>query len=80
MKFEQKDKEELAKIGVISLLDLALILPKSFEDTTLADEPSEGQICVEVAVKSVTRARGGTLLALAFCERCQTNIKIVIFN
>ena len=36
MKFEASDRAKLLKIGVLSLLDLALVLPKGFEDTTIA--------------------------------------------
>ena len=36
MKFDEKDRINLKKIGVTTLLDLALKLPKSFEDTSLA--------------------------------------------
>ncbi|WP_169766069.1 ATP-dependent DNA helicase RecG [Campylobacter curvus] len=80
MKFEPKDRDELAKIGVISLLDLALTLPKSFEDTTLANEPKEGQVCIDVTIRSTSRARGGMLVAISFCEAWQSSVKIVIFN
>ena len=80
MKFEPKDRDELAKIGVTSLLDLALTLPKSFEDTTLANEPKEGQVCIDVTIRSTSRARGGMLVAISFCEAWQSSVKIVIFN
>ena len=48
MKFEASDRAKLLKIGVLSLLDLALVLPKGFEDTTIAKSPREGQICIKV--------------------------------
>ena len=80
MKFEPADRAQLAKIGVTSLLDLALCLPKSFEDTTLSQEPREGRVCAEVELTNVARARGGILSATAFCKEWNTSLKIVIFN
>lgn len=80
MKFEPADRAQLAKIGVTSLLDLALCLPKSFEDTTLSQEPREGRVCAGVELTNVARARGGILSATAFCKEWNTGLKIVIFN
>ena len=80
MKFEPADRAQLAKIGVTSLLDLALCLPKSFEDTTLSQEPREGRVCAVVELTNVARARGGILSATAFCKEWNTGLKIVIFN
>lgn len=80
MKFEPADRAQLAKIGVTSLLDLALCLPKSFEDTTLSQEPREGRVCAGVELTNVARARGGILSATAFCKEWNTSLKIVIFN
>lgn len=80
MKFEPADRAQLAKIGVTSLLDLALCLPKSFEDTTLSQEPKEGHVCAAVELTNVARVRGGILSATAFCKEWNTGLKIVIFN
>ncbi|MBR8461984.1 ATP-dependent DNA helicase RecG [Campylobacter sp. faydin G-105] len=80
MKFDSKDRVELAHIGVVSLLDLALTLPKNYEDTTLCEKPREGAICLEVVIKSITRARNGMLSGVAWCEAWQSTIKIIIFN
>ena len=79
MKFEASDRAKLLKIGVLSLLDLALVLPKGFEDTTIAKSPREGQVCINVKITSLT-SRPGMLTALAFCEQWQSSVKIVIFN
>ncbi|WP_169777134.1 ATP-dependent DNA helicase RecG [Campylobacter mucosalis] len=80
MKFELTDRADLAKIGVISLLDLALFLPKSFEDSTISNEPKNGDVCVAVKVGDSRRANGGLLIAHAFCQTWDVEIKIVIFN
>ena len=53
MKFEASDRVKLLKIGVLSLLDLALVLPKGFEDTTIAKSPREGQVCINVKITSL---------------------------
>ena len=79
MKFEASDRAKLLKIGVLSLLDLALVLPKGFEDTTIAKSPREGQVCINVKITSLV-SRPGMLTALAFCEQWQSSVKIVIFN
>lgn len=47
-KFPPKSREKLSQIGVFSLLDLALLMPKSFDDTTLCLTPSSGQCTVEI--------------------------------
>ena len=79
MKFEASDRTKLLKVGVLSLLDLALVLPKGFEDTTIAKSPREGQVCINVKITSLS-SRPGMLTALAFCEQWQSSVKIVIFN
>ena len=79
MKFEASDRAKLLKIGVLSLLDLALVLPKGFEDTTIAKNPREGQVCINVKITSLA-SRPGMLTTLAFCEQWQSSVKIVIFN
>lgn len=79
MKFEASDRAKLLKIGVLSLLDLALVLPKGFEDTTIAKSPREGQVCINVKITSLA-SRPDMLTTLAFCEQWQSSVKIVIFN
>lgn len=79
-KFEPKDKAELAKIGVSSLLDLALLLPKSFEDSTISSEPKSGLVCINVVIKGTSRTGLNMLVATAFAIDWQCDIKIVIFN
>ena len=79
MKFDEKDRINLKKIGVTNLLDLALKLPKSFEDTSLAAAPKDGHVSVAVEIKSAYR-QGGMLHAVCWCEAWEQNVKIVIFN
>ena len=79
MKFDEKDRINLKKIGVTTLLDLALKLPKSFEDTSLAAAPKDGHVSVAVEIKSAYR-QGGMLHAACWCEAWEQNVKIVIFN
>ena len=79
MKFDEKDRINLKKIGVTTLLDLALKLPKSFEDTSLAAAPKDGHVSVAVEIKSAYR-QGGMLHAVCWCEVWEQNVKIVIFN
>lgn len=79
MKFDEKDRINLKKIGVTTLLDLALKLPKSFEDTSLATAPKDGHVSVAVEIKSAYR-QGGMLHAVCWCEAWEQNVKIVIFN
>ena len=79
MKFEAEDKARLNKIGIFTLLDLALKIPKSYNDTTLANMPKEGDVSVEIEIKSSYR-QSGILHVLAWCENWSQNIKIVIFN
>ena len=42
MKFEASDRAKLLKIGVLSLLDLALVIPKGFVDRSIAKSSREG--------------------------------------
>ena len=79
MKFDEKDRINLKKIGVTNLLDLVLKLPKSFEDTSLAAAPKDGHVSVAVEIKSAYR-QGGMLHAVCWCEAWEQNVKIVIFN
>lgn len=79
MKFEPSDKENLEKIGVTSLLDLALVLPKSYDDLSIKNAPNEGENVVEIEVKFQSR-KASILQVSAFCITWQCQIKIIIFN
>ena len=53
-------------MGVSSLLDLALILPKSFDDLSVKNEPNEGDNTVEIETKTL-QSRNFILNITAFC-------------
>ena len=80
MKFSPKDSATLAKIGVFSLLDLALALPKSYDDLSVKDEPNTGENTVLIECKTASRRANGMLIISAFCLSWECEIKIVIFN
>ena len=62
-----KEIEELKELGIASLLDLALILPKSFDDLRVKNIPSVGENSVEIEIKSsVNRINTFTILAHIF--------------
>ena len=63
--FESKDRAELAKCGIVSLLDLALLVPKSFDDLSIKDEPNEGENVVEIECRFHHR-KGSILFITAF--------------
>lgn len=66
-------------MGVSSLLDLALILPKSFDDLSVKIEPNEGDNTVEIETKTL-QSRNFILNIIAFCYTWNCDIKITIFN
>ncbi|QKF92468.1 ATP-dependent DNA helicase RecG [Campylobacter sp. CCUG 57310] len=79
MKFKPGDKEILNKIGVFTLLDLSLKIPKSFDDTTITQSPKDANVSIEVVIKNSYR-QSGILHILAWCESWEQNVKIIIFN
>jgi ATP-dependent DNA helicase RecG len=75
----QKNSEKLKKLGVSNLLDLALLIPKSFENTYINQTPILNEInTIEV---KVIRSNLSRVLSLRFfCETWQEEISGVIFN
>lgn len=71
--------KELRELGIASLLDLALILPKSFDDLRIKNEPSIGENSVEIEIKSSV-TRPNTLSILAYCISWECDVAITIFN
>ena len=54
--FDKEDELNLKRLKVSSLLDLALLLPSSYEDNFLSNQLKSGTICViDVEVKSLQR-------------------------
>jgi ATP-dependent DNA helicase RecG len=45
MVFEKTDQERLGKLGILSVLDLALFVPQKYEDTTLDKPLTENEFC-----------------------------------
>ncbi|MCR8684402.1 ATP-dependent DNA helicase RecG [Campylobacter ureolyticus] len=76
---EVLDKKELDKLGVKTLIDLALILPKNFEDLTLSEFPNEGDNTVLIECKFMLN-KGSFLSMTAFCVTWNLDIRIIIFN
>ena len=79
MIFEAKDAAALQKAGITTLLDLALLLPKSFDDLSVGDAPCAGESTAEVECLFQHR-RGSMLIVTAHCLSWEREIKIVIFN
>lgn len=79
MIFEAKDAAVLQKAGITTLLDLALLLPKSFDDLSVGDAPCAGESTAEVECLFQHR-RGSMLIVTAHCLSWEREIKIVIFN
>ena len=79
MIFEAKDAATLQKAGITTLLDLALLLPKSFDDLSVGDAPCTGESTAEVECLFQHR-RGSMLIVTAHCLSWEREIKIVIFN
>jgi len=73
------DKERFKKIGVGTLLDLALLLPHSYENTTLTPTPLLDQINT-VAVKVLSLKQSPKVFQIVFyAEMWKTNLDGVIF-
>lgn len=79
MIFEAKDAAALQKAGITTLLDLALLLPKSFDDLSVKAAPCAGEGTAEVECLFQHR-RGSMLIVTAHCLSWEREIKIVIFN
>ena len=79
MIFEVKDAAALQKAGITTLLDLALLLPKSFDDLSVRGAPCAGESTAEVECLFQHR-RGSMLIVTAHCLSWEREIKIVIFN
>ncbi len=72
--------EKFKKLKIATLYDLALIIPHSFEDTTVLKRPEIGQSgAVEVNIKSHSTSPN-RLLINAFCITWNLDIALVIFN
>lgn len=75
----KEDLAKLAKIGVKTAIDLALIIPKTFEDLSLSQTPNQGENTVEIETKSY-RLSSRVLIVTAYCFSWEQDINITIFN
>ena len=79
MMANSKNTEKLKKLGISSLLDLALLIPKTFENTYINKTPVLNEINT-IHVK-VIRSNFSRVLSLRFfCETWDEEIGGVIFN
>jgi len=75
----QKNRDKLQKLGVSNLLDLALLIPKSYENTYLNPSPTFNEFNT-LHVK-VLRASLSRVLSLKFyCEAWDMEINGVVFS
>ncbi len=79
MTANSKDKEKLKKLGVSSLLDLALLIPKSFEDTHINKTPAINEMNT-IHVKVISSNLSRVLSLRLFCETWEEEISGVVFN
>jgi len=74
-----KDAKDFSKLGVTTLLDLALCLPVRYDDLYLSLSPVLGEVVVELTCKGQTR-HAKTLHVKAWCQTWKKEVKLVIFN
>lgn len=77
---DDKEAKNLKRLGVSNVLDLALIVPNSFEDTTLIKLPQHGVSgAVSVEIQHSIR-KPSHLLINAFCRTWQMPLSLIIFH
>jgi len=74
-----KETEKLKKLGVSNLLDLALLIPKSFDNTYINETPALNEINT-IHVKVVRSNLSRVLSLRLFCETWNEEINGVVFN
>lgn len=80
MKIDDRDLIWLQRINVGSILELALTLPRSYEDFNLSPLPNEGINTVEVVIEHISRSRSFLMSLVAFCKTWGCDVTITIFN
>lgn len=80
MLFDENDKEKLEKIKVKNILDLALILPSSYEDLSLSSKPNPS--CFNTTeIEIYSSSSSYSLLKIhAFSPSWQSYVQITIFH
>ena len=77
--FDKKDLKALEKIGCQTLLDLALQIPKSYENYFLAQKPQSGEMqLLDVEVMAITKRPKYLQLSL-FCHNFNRSMRGIIF-
>ncbi len=79
MMANSKDRDKLKKLGVSGLLDLALIIPKSFDNTYINKTPEIGDINT-IHVKVISSNLSRVLSLRLFCDSWGEEINGVVFN
>ena len=79
MMANNKETEKLKKLGISSLLDLALLIPKSFENTYINQTPALNEINT-IHVKVIRSNLSRVLSLRFFCETWGEEIGGVVFN
>ena len=74
-----KDAKDFSKLGVTTLLDLALYLPHHHDNHCLTQTPMLGDVVVNLTCKGLAR-HAKTLHVKAWCETWQKEVRGVIFN
>ncbi len=73
--------DDLEKLGCKDLIDLALLMPKKFEDLRLNDTPILNEInTAKVIIKSKRQLAGRRLSCVAYCINWDCECTITIFN
>lgn len=78
MMIDQDDKKYFQALGLKNFIDLALLIPSKFENTTITKSPEKGEVVVEIVCKGL-QMRAKFLEVLAFCETWGLNLKMIIF-
>lgn len=79
MMIDQDDKKYFQTLGLRNFIDLALLIPSKFENTTITKSPEKGEVVVEIVCKGL-QMKPKFLEASVFCETWGLNLKMIIFN
>lgn len=79
MNILQSDFTFFKKLHIKTMLDLALNVPKKYENTIISKSLNQANLVVEISVKSI-QVTAKTFKVLAFCKTFNQNIFLVIFN
>lgn len=80
MKISEKDLSLIRQLGIKNVLDLALLIPKGYDDFTLTNEISVGKnttLQINITSQKIT---GKLLLINAYATNIQSEVQLVIFN